>query len=129
LSYLLGINQERFLVDASLVGNLLENFVITELKKQATWSKRRINLFYYRTHDGVEVDVVLEDHAGNIVAIEIKSSETVLSEDFKGLKYLQENYKKRFLKGIILYAGSESVPFGKNLFAWPIASLWAKPIS
>ncbi len=126
LSYLLGINHDRLSVDSALIGNLFENFVVMELKKQATWSKRRVTLYYYRTLDGIEVDIVLEDKAGNIVGIEVKASETVTAMDFKGLKHMQETYKDRFLKGIVLYAGSEGVPFGKNLFAWPISSLWAK---
>ncbi len=127
LSYLLGINHDRLSVDVTLVGNLFENFVIMELKKQATWSKRRVNLYYYRTLDGIEVDLVLEDKAGNIVGIEVKASETVTAADFKGLKHMQETYKNRFLKGIVLYAGSDNVPFGKKLFAWPLSCLWAKP--
>jgi predicted AAA+ superfamily ATPase len=126
LSHLLGINQDRLLIDTALMGSLLENFVFIELKKQATWSKKRVNFYYFRTLDGTEVDILLEDKAGTIVGLEIKASETVTPSDFKGLRYLQEKYKKRFLKGIVLYTGSEMVPFGKNLFAWPISALWSK---
>ena len=61
---------------------------------------------------------------GEIVAIEIKSSETVKAEDFKAIKDLQMSYKNKFLKGIILYLGNESIPFGKNLFAQPLNALW-----
>lgn len=126
MSYLLGINQERFLIDSTLMGSLFESFVVTELKKQATWSKKQVTLYYYRTLDGIEVDILLEDRAGAIVGIEIKAAETVTAEDFKGLKHLQEKYKNRFLRGIVLHTGSESIPFGRNLFAWPIASLWSQ---
>lgn len=42
LTYLLGINEERLLIDPVLAGMLFENFVINELKKQATWSKKRL---------------------------------------------------------------------------------------
>ncbi len=126
LSHLLGLNQERLNLDPVLSGMLIENFVLSELKKQATWSKRKVNLYYFRTLDGIEVDIVIEDQAGKIVAIEIKSSETVTAHDFKGLKYLADEYKDRFVKGIVLYAGLDTVPFGKNLFAWPIVSLWCR---
>lgn len=126
LSHLLGINQERLLIDTTLMGSLLENFVLNELKKQATWSRKRVQFYYYRTVDGIEVDIVIEDQAGNIVGIEVKASETVTASDFKGLKHMQEAYKARFVQGIVLYTGSENIPFGKNLFALPIASLWAE---
>lgn len=115
LSHLLGINHDRLSVDSALTGNLFENFVVMELKKQASWSKRCVNLYYYRTLDGTEVDIVIEDKAGAIVGLEVKASETITPADFKGLKHMQEMYKNRFLKGIILYAGSESIPFGRNL--------------
>ncbi len=125
LSYLLGITHERPSIDPFLLGSLLENFVLMELKKQATWSKKRIYLYYYRTLEGTEVDFVLEDQAGTIVGLEIKASQTVTAHDFKGLKQMQELFKERFLKGIVLYTGNEKIPFGRNLFAWPITSLWS----
>jgi hypothetical protein len=31
----------------------------------------------------------------------------------------------RFIRGIVLHAGSETVPFGKNLVAMPVGTLWA----
>ena len=126
LSSLLGITPERLLQDPTLMGGLLENFIVTEFIKQASWSKRRVHLYHYRTNDGHEVDIIIEDQAGGIVGIEIKSADTVVSKDFKGLRHLQEMYKDRFLKGIVLYTGHEIVPFGNNLFAYPVSSLWAE---
>ena len=128
LAFLLGIDQERLLFDKSMVGTLLENFVVMELKKQSTWSKKRVNLYFYRTVDHAEVDIILEAPSGHIVAIEVKSAETISQLDFKGLRYLQATYKERFVKGIVLYTGSQSLSFGENLFAWPIQSLWTKDI-
>ena len=62
--------------------------------------------------------------AGHIIGVEIKSSATIKSSDFKGLKRLKEVAKKKFIRGIILYTGSTMVPFGKDLWAIPINSLW-----
>lgn len=33
-------------------GPLLEGFVLMELARQLTWSRRRVELFHYRTKDG-----------------------------------------------------------------------------
>lgn len=60
----------------------------------------------------------------NNVGIEVKSNSKVTPDDFKGLKYLKEKAKNKFLKGIVLYTGSQTVPFGENLFALPINALW-----
>ena len=31
---------------------------------------------------------------------------------------------KRFVRGVILYAGRETVPFARNMHALPISALW-----
>lgn len=124
LSFLLGINLQD-ISDLRFAGSLLENFVQSELLKQSTWNNTRVKSFYFRTNSGIEVDIVLEDFSGNLVCIEIKNSSTVNSTDFKGLKYIQELTGSKFLKGIVLYTGSELVPFGPKLIALPINSLWA----
>lgn len=113
------------------LGVLLENFVVTELLKQASWSERRVRSYHFRTtHGQNEVDVVLE--SGNrVVGIEVKARDNVSGKDFQGMKILQEAAGDRFFWGIVLYLGEQVVPFGENLVAVPIQALWqwgAKPI-
>ena len=67
---------------------------------------------------------MLENLAGEIVGIEVKASSTVKSSDFKGLNYLSELLGDRFLRGIVLYTGDQPVPFGSNLYALPVSTLW-----
>lgn len=124
LTYLLGIDMQRALADSGQMGKVLENFIVSELYKQRTWSKTQPSLYHFRTAEGKEVDIILENRADELVAIEVKSSTKLSQDDFKGLKFMQEKFPGKFLKGIVLYGGSEVVPFGKNLFALPIHSLW-----
>jgi hypothetical protein len=125
LAHLLGIRDEALENDPNTIGGMLENFVVGELLKQATWSTARVSCHYFRTQNGIEVDLVLEDARGMIVGIEVKGSQTVGNNDFKGLKYLQSIAGKKFQRGYVLYTGSETIPFGKSLYALPISSLWA----
>ena len=67
---------------------------------------------------------MLENLAGEVVGIEVKASSTIKSGGFKGLKYLRELLGDRFLRGIVLYTGDQSVPFGSNLYALPVGMLW-----
>lgn len=67
---------------------------------------------------------MLEDAAGRVVGIEVKAPSTVKAHDFKGLKYLSGLLGERFLRGIILYTGDQPVPFGSNLYALPVSTLW-----
>ncbi len=83
-------------------GPLLENFVISEIARQLTWCEEPVQLFHYRDRDQVEVDIVLEHATGNIVGVEVKASETVRGEDFRGLRHLSRRLGSRFRAGLIL---------------------------
>jgi predicted AAA+ superfamily ATPase len=105
-------------------GLLLETFVATELVKQVGWSRRRIALHHFRTQGGLEVDIVLEDAAGEVVGIEVKSAASVTARDFRGLRALRDEKPASFRRGVVLYDGSEVVTFGDGLVAVPFAALW-----
>ena len=124
MSYLLNIDQGRLLLQRDMLGALLENFVVVELKKQITWSQKKPGLFHFRSQAGQEVDVILEDRAGRCIGIEVKSSSTVIQKDFNGLRAFAELAGKKFIRGVVLYTGDKAVPFGNNLLALPVNALW-----
>jgi hypothetical protein len=107
-----------------MAGPLLENFVAMELRKQASWRNAPVRLYHYRTPAGQEVDLVLEDRAGRIAGIEVKSSATVGTSDFKHLRALANTVGDRFVRGIVLYTGEETIPFAADLAAVPVNALW-----
>ncbi len=129
-SFLLGLDAARLQRDRTLVGPLLENFVAMELTKQLSWHPAPPSMYFFRVHEGPEVDFVLEQRSGTLVGIEVKASTTVGPGDFRGLQVLAQAVGRRFHRGIVLYTGSEVVPFASNLFAIPLEFLWtwnAKP--
>jgi uncharacterized protein len=126
---LLNINQERLRLDPTLKGSLLEQFVVLEILKQLTWSKTQAQLYHFRIHTGHEVDMVLEGPAGDLVGIEIKSRATLEANDSKGLEALRELAGKKFVRGVVLYTGDTVLPFGNNLWAMPISSLWSNTLN
>jgi predicted AAA+ superfamily ATPase len=105
-------------------GPLLESFVVSELLKLESWSDRRLSFSHYRTKDRDEVDVVIEDRRGRIVGIEVKASATVKSDDFRGLRQLQEAVGERFVRGLVLHDHDRVTPFGEKLQAAPLSLLW-----
>ncbi|MEU8145322.1 ATP-binding protein [Nonomuraea sp. NPDC048901] len=105
-------------------GGLLENFVLSEITKQLTWAGTSARLYHYRDRDQYEVDGVLENNAGKIVAIEVKAAETVRGDDFRGLRLLKRRLGDRMLAGFVLYCGPESLSFGDGLSCLPVSALW-----
>lgn len=108
----------------SPLGGLLEGFAAMELARQLTWSKTRAELFHYRTKDKVEVDIVLENRAGQVVAIDVKASATARPDDFRGINHLATRLGPDLIAGIVLYLGSQTLPFGPKNRAVPLSALW-----
>lgn len=106
------------------LGPLLEGFVLMELARQLTWSEQTVELFHYRTKDKVEVDAVLENRRGQVVAIEVKAASTVRGADFRGIKHLAERLGDDFIAGVVLHTGEQTLPFGPRLRAMPVSALW-----
>jgi len=81
-------------------------------------------MYHFRTHNNVEVDLVLESPSGDIVGIEVKAARRVRDEDVRGLELLRDLAGDRFCRGVVLYTGGESLPLGRDLHALPIDLLW-----
>jgi len=120
-----GLTFKRVMAERKTFGALLENFVFAELLKLIHASDFNLNVFHYRDRDMREVDIVLERDDGKVVGIEVKASATVRAADFSGLKALARACGERFACGVILYDSTQAIPFGRNLWAAPLSSLWA----
>ena len=122
--HLLGLSAERLRADRHAIGPLLETFAVGELRKQAAWSETAVTLHHYRSAAGAEVDIVLEDRRGRVAGVEVKAAAGVGRRDFAGLESLAEALSERFVRGVVLYGGSQVVPFGERLHALPLRALW-----
>ncbi len=121
---LLGLDAEALLADREALGQLLETFVVQELRRLASGVPGRVELLHYRDRDGAEVDVVLERGPRELAGVEVKAGATVTAADFRGLRKLQEAAGPRFKGGVVLYDGEATLPFGDRLHAVPLRCLW-----
>jgi predicted AAA+ superfamily ATPase len=127
LAHLVGLTLERLELDPGMAGSVLENFVLMELRKQSVWSETQPQLYHWRTASGQEVDIVLEDSSGHLVGVEVKASATLHGGDIGGLQHLAKASGKRWIRGVVLYTGTEVIPFASNLHGVPVSLLWATP--
>lgn len=125
LAYLLGVTDGRLQEEPRILGPVLENFVALELCKQVSWSERPPTLYHYRTQAGSEVDFLLEGSDGRIAAVEVKAASAVTARDVQPMRELAADLGDRFVRGVVIYAGTTAVPFGPRIHALPIDSLWA----
>jgi len=94
------------------------------LARQLTWSAELADLYHYRDHSKVEVDVVLENRRRQVIGIEVKAASTVRADDFAGLRRLAEKLGDDFIVGIVLYTGTATLPFGPKFRALPVSAVW-----
>lgn len=123
-AYLSGLADPGSLSASDRFGHLLEAFVVMELRKQLGWSEPKCRMYHYRSSSGREVDVLLEDSQGRVAGIEVKAASSVTRRDFAGLESLAEVVGKKFVRGVVLYTGDVTLPFGERLLAMPVSALW-----
>ena len=111
--------------DGTAAGGLFETFVTMELLKQAGWSERTVDIFHYRDRSGPEVDLVLEDrHTGQVAAVEVKLTATPLARHARHMALLRDRIGESFTCGVLVHAGSQTIPLGSRLWAVPVSALW-----
>jgi uncharacterized protein len=78
--------------DPYLLGRLFEQFIVMETLKWIRQSQKMVNLYYWRTNSGAEVDLLTE-HSGVLTgAYEIKWSRTIDASQLTGLRSFQQDY-------------------------------------
>ncbi len=123
LSYIMKRDIEQLYEDdKKSFGNLFENFVASELLKQAKINN--IELSHFRTQSGKETDFVMENSKGEIIGIEVKSSKTLDKKFTSGLIELQKICGDTFKRGFVIYLGNEILPLSNDIWAVPINYLW-----
>ena len=101
-------------------GNEYESAIVAEIHKQIKNLNLPLSMFHLRTVDGREADLILETEKGYI-AIEIKMSENVASQDGRHLRGLQDILDKPILKSFVLSNDDNIRDLGGNILALPSA--------
>jgi predicted AAA+ superfamily ATPase len=97
-------------------GAAFETLVYQELQAINHYFNFEYQIYFWRTSNQVEVDFVLYGPRG-IVAIEVKRTAQVRSEDLKGLRQFQEDYPEAKL---FLFYGGQRKEYIDHIQAIPI---------
>lgn len=87
-------------------GAALEGLVAQHLRAWIAYSKSQLELFYWRTRSGVEVDFIVYG-ADGFWAVEVKNATTVHPRDVRGLESFVDDYGE--CRPVLLYRGAERI--------------------
>ena len=107
-AYLLGIKTIEQMERDPLRGSLFENLVISEVIKETHHQGQLPQVSFFRDKHGNEIDLIIE-HWEGLVAIEIKSAETISSSFFKGLNYFEKLSGENLFRKCLIYGGQENM--------------------
>ena len=101
--YLLGITSSVELERSPFLGALFEGFVAAEILKSQTNTGKRKELYFFRDHQGLEVDFLIPRPNAKVWLIEAKASKTVRPDMAAPLFSLNRNLPKSAERMMIVH--------------------------
>lgn len=120
LNYLLSIPSVDAFYSHPLVGRIWETFIIEQIIKGFTNLSIPFHLYYYRTSNKAEIDLVLEGDFG-LIPIEIKLGTICSNKNLYALKSFIKDYDAKI--GLVINNSSETAWLSKNILQIPAGCL------
>jgi len=95
------LSSPKAIASHPLMGNLFENAVVAELRKQALLISSPPQFYHWRTYSGAECDLILE-RDGKLFPIEIKANSQPTKKDTRGIRTFRSLYPNKVQKGLII---------------------------
>lgn len=107
LCYLLGIKNVTDLSTHTLKGNLFENMMVAEYLKRMNHTNEIHDIWFWRDVAGHEIDMLYKK-GEKFCLFEIKSSQTIMKDQFKGLTHFENTHPTSSIAKHLVYAGNEN---------------------
>ncbi len=114
-SYLLGINERQSLLNGPSFSHLFETMVICGFHKRFLNFGEKPSMYFLRTQDGLEVDLVIES-AGKVHLFEIKSGATIVPKHAISLKRLYRENKEIIASASVISRSEENFLIEENIY-------------
>lgn len=118
VAYLTKWSSPETLENGAMNGAILENYVVSEIRKSYLNSGKAPFMYYYRDKDAREIDIVLEQN-GELNPIEIKKSANPASEILRSFSVLEKTGLSRG-KGAVICMKMELSAFNQENFIVPV---------
>jgi predicted AAA+ superfamily ATPase len=113
--HLLGIDSAAALSRSTMYGPLFEGFVAAEIAKQQVNRGRRVELYYFRDQQGLEVDFVVPRGARRLALVEAKASRTLSPSMSRSVERLATSIKGYATAARVVHVGAERSAAGRAL--------------
>lgn len=118
VAYLTKWSSPETLENGAMNGAILENYVVSEIRKSYLSSGKTPFMYYYRDKDAREIDIVLEQD-GELNPMEIKKSANPAPEILRTFSVLEKTGLKRG-KGAVICMKMELSAFNQENFIVPV---------
>lgn len=122
LCHLAGIKTAEQLALSPFGGAVMETAVLTEITKAVSFRGQRPALYFWRTSNGAEVDIIVE-HGYMLTPVEAKLTATPKAGMARGFQRFRQDYGERVMTGWLIYSGDLLMPLGQGDVALPFDSL------
>jgi len=118
-SYLLGLNDRDTLINSPNFGNLFETMIVTDFLKRFLHFGQMPSMYYLRTRDGLEVDLVLE-LGQKLYLFEIKSAMTILPKHASSLSRIASELKSVVRTSAVISTSSDNFHLTRGIdnYSW-----------
>ena len=114
VSYLVGLQDEGHALEGPMAGALFETACVSQFYKRFSAFADPCSLYYYRSTDGLEVDLLIET-GKTIYPVEIKLSSTIDSGRASSLMKWLEISRVKDVRGLIISTSKELGAIGKDV--------------
>jgi len=126
ITSVLRLDDRAVLLDANVLGRLLDTFVVAQLRSELAVSDTRPRLYHLREEHGrYEVDIVAELGGQAVIGFEVKADAAPDRDAARHLIWMRDRLGDRFVRGIVFHTGPSAFELSDRISALPICALWS----
>ncbi|HEX6898540.1 MAG TPA: ATP-binding protein [Thermoanaerobaculia bacterium] len=118
----LGLWRHLTRYQGEVTGQIFETLVVTEIQKWVKTAELPVDLAFYRTRSGLEVDLLVTTPNG-VWGIEAKSAPRLGASDWRALREVGEALGKTWRGGLVIHPGMAIQRLDQQIWSLPVDRL------